>query len=247
MRQIQRSSDAVEIHSEQAISYAVGGIAGLLVAGLLFYYRGSTEMFVPLAIVITILSIGSLSYGASCALQIRKVQTVNVVCPYCQKSNHLTEIPNGDFTCNKCFRLIPVIDGEAIAVSQVRCGFCNELNFYSSKTEVLLCESCNHEIPISRVDGQPSTKTASLYAAQNEDTDLYELVLIAHGMKTEGLVECLQKMLALNRNQVKQMLSELPVTLLTGIPKRKAEMLRAQISVHDGAADFHPVASSTRS
>ncbi len=246
MKPIQKSSDAVEIHSEQAISYIVGAIAGLIVAGLLFNYRGSTEMFVPLAVIISIISISSLTYGTYCALQIRKVQSVSVECPYCQKVNHLTEAPSGDFTCQKCFRLIPIVDGKPLSVNQVRCGFCNSLNFFSAKTEILLCESCNHEIPVSREDGQPSSKTASRYAAQDEDTHLYELQLIAHGQKTEGLIDCLQKMLAMNRNQVKQMLGELPVTLLTGIPKRKAEMLKAQISVNDGLADFHPIVTSPR-
>jgi hypothetical protein len=50
-------------------------------------------------------------------------------------------------------------------------------------------------------------------------------------------------MLALNRNQVKQMLEELPVTLLTGIPRRKAEMLKAQLTIHDGIAEMVPIAS----
>ena len=44
-------------------------------------------------------------------------------------------------------------------------------------------------------------------------------------------------MLAMNRNQVKQMLEEAPVVLLTGIPKKKAELLKAQIEMHHGKAD----------
>jgi hypothetical protein len=48
-------------------------------------------------------------------------------------------------------------------------------------------------------------------------------------------------MLALNRNQVKQMLDELPVTMLTGITKKKAEMLQAQLSIHDGEAEIRPI------
>ncbi|MFX9012007.1 hypothetical protein ABTN18_19845, partial [Acinetobacter baumannii] len=60
------------------------------------------------------------------------------------------------------------------------------------------------------------------------------------GPKTEEMIDCLQHMLALNRNQVKQMFDELPVTLLTGIPKKKAELLSAQISSHGGTADISP-------
>jgi hypothetical protein len=48
-------------------------------------------------------------------------------------------------------------------------------------------------------------------------------------------------MLALNRNHVKQMFDELPVTLLTGIPRMKAELLQAQLATHGGFAEFKPV------
>ena len=35
----------------------------------------------------------------------------------------------------------------------------------------------------------------------------------------------------------KQMLEEAPVVILTGIPKKKAELLKAQIEMHHGKAD----------
>ena len=66
-------------------------------------------------------------------------------------------------------------------------------------------------------------------------------MLISYGHKTEEVINTLQHMLALNRNQVKAMLEDLPVTLLTGIPRKKAEMLKAQLATHDAAADFRPV------
>ena len=67
--------------------------------------------------------------------------------------------PEEDFPCLRCIRMIPVVDGKPLAVSQVRCGYCNELNFYSDKTEVLLCEKCNHEIPIAFDDKGGPRKT----------------------------------------------------------------------------------------
>jgi 4'-phosphopantetheinyl transferase EntD len=48
-------------------------------------------------------------------------------------------------------------------------------------------------------------------------------------------------MLALNRNQVKQMLEEVPITLLTGIPRMKAEMLQAQLAAHQAHAQAIPL------
>jgi 4'-phosphopantetheinyl transferase EntD len=47
----------------------------------------------------------------------------------------------------------------------------------------------------------------------------------------------------LNRNQVKQMLDELPVTLLTGIPRMKAEFLQAQLTANDAVAEFRQLNS----
>ena len=73
---------------------------------------------------------------------------------------------------------------------------------------------------------------------------MYEFILVAHGHKTEDLIESLQRMLALNRNQVKQMLQELPVTLLTGITRQKAEMLQAQLALHEAATEFRPMTQS---
>jgi ribosomal protein L7/L12 len=122
---------------------------------------------------------------------------------------------------------------------QVRCGSCNALNFYSEKSEVLLCEECNREISISLDDDRAPKRIAY---ARRDDDKLYELVLLSNGgHKTEELISALQHMLALNRNQVKQMLDELPVTLLSGIPRMKAEMLQTQLTANDAVAEFKAI------
>ncbi|MBI3721809.1 MAG: hypothetical protein HY248_04575, partial [Fimbriimonas ginsengisoli] len=119
------------------------------------------------------------------------------------------------------------------------CGYCHELNFYSDKTEFLVCENCSHEIPISS-DSHGHKSVPKFYAVVEDDA-LYELVLVESGTKTEDLIACLQRMLALNRSQVKQMLDQLPVTLLTGISRRKADMLLAQLTIHEGGAEARPL------
>ncbi len=243
MPNVQRSSDVVEIHSERALSFWIGAVVAFFVSGLLIYYRGSTGMFVPLATIILLIGLACGAYGIYCAWQIRHVKYVHRICPYCETGNALDGEPTEDFVCIECHRLIPITDGQVVQVHQVRCGYCNALNYFSDKTDVLLCESCNHEIPIAHEEGHVSSKHIPSAYTVDDDSRPYELVLIAHGAKTEELIECLQHMLALNRNQVKQMLTELPVTLLSGIPKRKAEMLRAQLSIHDAAADCKPLAN----
>jgi uncharacterized protein YbaR (Trm112 family) len=237
MPRVPRVSDIIEITAEKALYYAIGGLVGVGLAGLLYSYRGQTGTFVPLSGLLGLFGIVSLGTGGIIAWQIRKVTSVPVTCPICNTVNELTETPKDDFPCVNCNRMVPVQEGQVLTVSQVRCGFCNELNYYSDKTGALLCENCNHEIPISQDESAPKKVIPASYAVVDDEA-LYELVLVGHGNKEEELIGALQHILALNRNQVKQMLTEMPVTLLTGITRRKAEMLRAQIGIHDGITEF---------
>lgn len=234
MHSSRRSSDVIEEYSSKVLGYGIGGIVLGALGGLFIYYKG---MLMYLGFVFVLISIICIVYAIYEYTQARKVPVVKVNCPYCSFVNQLTEQPEKDFTCRSCHRLIPVDNGRIMRVFQVRCGFCNHLNFYSEKSEGLICEECDREIPISTSDGQKSKKTFERYT-HHDDDKVYELVLTGQGTKTEELIMCLQHMLALNRNQVKEMLANLPVTLLTGIPRRKAEMLSAQLAAHDGKAEF---------
>ena len=230
----QRSSDVIEEHSEKVLGFGIGGVVAIALGGLLIYYKG---MLMMLGIILAVIGVGCLIYSLYEYLQVKKVPVVKLTCPYCSFTNQLTNQPEKDFTCRSCHRLIPVENGRIMRVFQVRCGFCNHLNFYSEKSEGLICEECDREIPISMSDGHKNKKTFERYT-HHDDDKVYELVLTGQGTKTEELISCLQHMLALNRNQVKEMLANLPVTLLTGIPRRKAEMLTAQLASHDGKAEF---------
>jgi len=237
-----RKSDIIEKIGEQAIVWGLGGVlAGALGWGL-FQYRGNDggQYIVGLAWTLMIGGLGMFLFSMYCATQVRKVTGYGVKCPYCSAKNVLVEPPNEDFLCASCNRQIPVAEGQVLPVFEVRCGYCNELNFYNAKTEVLICEHCDHEVPITTEDGKAPKHVPKGYAI-TEDERLYELVLIAQGHKTEELIDTLQHMLALNRGQVKQLLNELPATLLTGITRKKAEMLQAQLTIHDGVAEFHPI------
>jgi hypothetical protein len=240
MSQPQRSTDIVETHSEHALAYGLGGVVSLAAGFLLWKYQGDGWLL-GLAWVLLVGGVAAIGYGIYCALQIRKVQSVGMACPYCGFANRFTEAPQSNVACRGCNRMIPIVEGKPLKVNQVRCGYCNELNYYSELNQVLICESCDHEIPISQADGSMPTK--HILFATKDDTNLYELVLVTHtGHKTEELISTLQHMLALNRNQVKDMLTMLPVTLLTGITRKKAEMLQAQLSLHEASAEFKPVA-----
>ena len=196
----------------------------------------------PLSIILGLIGLILFGLGVNKAIDIKKVSRHGIICPLCDFENELTEEPKGDFVCTNCQRMIPIEEGKPISVAQVKCGYCGELNYYSEKTEFLICEVCNHQVPIDTEASRRSTgkKVAESFVV-TEDENVYEFILVAHGHKTEELIDVLQHMLALNRNQVKQMLTELPVTLLTGITRRKAEILQAQLALHEAATEFRPM------
>lgn len=238
MARVEKTSDVVEIHWENAISYGIGGLFFFFLVWLLVRYQGN-GITLPLASVCGIIGLGLFGYGVKRAYLVRTVKSYAYTCPYCEGITELTAIANTDFSCIDCHRMIPIVDGDVIPIHQVRCGYCNELNFYSDKTEFLVCESCNHEIPIST---EGSGRAAPKFMAIVEDNSLYELSLTGYGAtKAEELIDCLQHMLAMNRGQVKNLLADLPATLMTGIPRRKAEMLQAQLSMHDAVAEAKPL------
>ncbi|MBC8065006.1 MAG: hypothetical protein H7Y17_09265 [Chlorobia bacterium] len=236
MPTVQRSSDVVESHSERVVMAGISGAILIAIGIVLFLFRGEGT-FTILSIMLLSGGAAAILYAGYCAMQVRKVASFEIVCPYCSSKVNLVAAPDRDVSCRSCLRMIPIIDGKPIKVTQVRCGYCNALNYYSDKTVALLCEECNHEIPVSRADGQ----TAHSKFAVVDDDKTYELRLIAYEHLTEELISALQSSLALNRNQVKQMLQELPCTLLTGIPKRKAEMLSAQLTGHGASCQFFPI------
>lgn len=234
MPAIERTTDVIEIHWENAFIY--GGMGLLCFFGAWFFNRYGNP---TLALVLLIIGLVLFGYGAKRAYQVRHVKGYGYTCPYCSETNILTEECTDDFSCEKCHRMIPVKDGEILDVHTVSCNYCKSVNYYSDKTEVLVCEECAHEIPISfDDDGTRERKQLPKFYAVKEDNSLYELVLTDRGNDIEDLIGCLQHMLALNRNQVKQILEELPATLMTGIPRMKAEMLSAQLSLHNGVADI---------
>jgi hypothetical protein len=237
MASVERSTDLVEERSETAFIWGGSGLGLLLFGGVLWYFNRDGGSLLLFSWILLLSGLGATCYGIYAAMQIRQVQSFAYECPYCQAKNRLTAEPETDFTCVACHRLIPVQDRKVLPVYRVLCGFCREPSYYSDKTIVLLCEHCNHEIPITRADGSVAH---SRFAVQ-EDTRTYELSLTGYQHATEELVGCLQQMLALNRNQVKDMLTAMPVVLLTGIPKKKAEMLAAQLATHGAAADYRPI------
>jgi hypothetical protein len=237
-KRVERVSDVVEIHWENAFIYWFTAI--LLCAGSALSYRYFENYGLPLAGVLGALGFVFFVRGLLRIREVRRVTSIAYTCPFCEGTTELTDIASSDFACIECHRMVPVEDGEVMAVHLVRCGYCSGLNYYTDKSEYLICEECNHEIPI-HVEN-PTGKAIPKYLVASEDDALYELVLTGYSPgKAEDLIACMQRILAINRNQVKGILEDLPSTLLTGIVRQKAEMLKMQLALYDGEADARPL------
>lgn len=234
MSNVQRSSDLKEGFAQKAIMSGIGALVCLSLAGVLFAYQSASMM--GLLIVAAIAGIGLLVYFFIQLGKTRQIPSVLVQCPYCKGKNFFTGQPQEEVRCDNCQRMMPIWEGRMLSVFEVRCGYCNTLNWYNEHSVGLICESCNREIPISTSDSNQKTFFKP-YVTQDDD-GTYDLVLTRVEHHNEDIISTLQHMLALNRNQVKDILDNLPATLLTGIPKRKAEMLRAQLAIHDAEADM---------
>lgn len=232
-----RHSDFVkEEAASDGLMLLVPGVILMLVAIVLYYYQSRQGgLFVSLAMILGAIGLALIGTGGYRMSRIKQVETHGVECPFCQMVNHLTAHPKSDFRCVHCNREVPVENGVVLGVYQVRCGYCNELNYYTDKSTGLICEKCDRAIPIANDQENRSAKVFENFTVHDDDKP-YDLVLL-EAPTTEEMINCLQHMLALNRNQVKDMLEELPITILTGIPKKKAKLLCTQIEVHKGRAE----------
>jgi len=234
MSESRRSSDIKEEYVQRAL---MAGVPGLIAIGISAVIIAYFKIWMVLGIMVLVGGIAAVVYAVVQYNKTKEIPDFSVDCPFCNKKNHLVEQPTDDFRCVHCNRMVPIQDGKMLRVFQVRCGYCNSLNYYSEKSTGLICEECDRVIPIATDDETGPTKAFSTYAA-SDDNAPYDLTLADPGNKHEEIINCLQHMLALNRNQVKQILEEAPVTLLSGIPRRKAEMLKAQIESHGAQAFF---------
>lgn len=235
MSNFERVSSVQEEFGANALLAIIPGVILIGLGGLLFVYRSALS---TLGIVLIVIGVGLVGWGVFQLKRIREVTTYAVDCPFCEAKNTMTQVPEDDFRCDSCQRLVPVLNGVVLEVFQVRCGFCNHLNYYSSKSTGLICENCDRAIPIATDEDVRAKKVFETYTARGEDAP-HDLVL-TESPKSEEMITCLQHMLALNRNQVKQLLDELPQVLLQGIPRKKAELLSAQLSMHKGTAEIKP-------
>lgn len=230
MADVERSSDVQEDLSVRGMFAAIGSVVTLGIAIALFSYGAR-----PVGIVLAVIGTGLLGFAVFEFVKANQVSAFKLKCPYCSTENAFVREPDKDWACRQCARMVPYENGQILPVHQVRCGFCNHLNYWSVRSFGLICEECSREIPISGLEG--GHHRIDQFAVKDDD-HTYDLVLTGVQRNSEELIGVLQHMLALNRNQVKQIIAEAPAVLLSGIPKKKAELLAAQIKAHHASADI---------
>ncbi len=232
MSRVERSSDLIEQHGEHVLEFGVGGLVALVLGGLMIYYQG---LLLYLGVLLVLGGVAAIGYAGREYSELKKVPVgATISCPYCHAKNIFAAVPEDDETCRECHRLMPIVQGTVLKVAQVRCGFCNTLNYYSEKSVGLICESCDREIPIATTG---EACAAAHHYSFKQDDKKYDLVLTASGTKNEQLIQALQHLLALNRNQVKEILQQLPCTLMSGVPRLKAEMIQKDLAKVDAKTE----------
>ncbi|RYG24903.1 hypothetical protein EON82_09125 [bacterium] len=234
----QRSSDLVETYVARALGVGALAIVVIALSVFMFIFRGDSGT--ALAVVLGIIGAACLVYALYSFAKSRSVTAHTVKCPMCGAVNGFLEAPLTDVTCQECHRMIPIENGTILPLKQVSCGSCGESNWYSDRTKVLLCEACGREIAIARGgdttwDGRPA------YAVQ-DDSRPYEVVLVAFGQNSDGLIDALQHSLGRSRVQIKDLMGQLPAVLVTNVPRQKAEILRNELSQHGAAVEARPLA-----
>ncbi len=238
----EKRSDVVEVHWERAIRWGVLGVVCIL-GGLFFLRYGRDWAGIDLTSLSWVPIVAGpvmVIYAISEGINSRKVPSYTTMCSYCGHEMVFTAAPEEDFVCDGCGRRVPVKDGQVLSVTAVRCGYCQALNYMSEKTLVLICEECDREIPL--LDPETGeTRHVPRGFARVDDESLYELVLVNMGREKEAVMKSLQTMLAINHAQALKLVEELPVSLLSGINRRKAEMLRAQLEANGAVAELKQI------
>jgi hypothetical protein len=240
MAQPIRQSDIAEADTERGLYWLGATIIAAIIGFIIHRYGGSVAIVGT--IILCISPLGLIMAGVQ-FYKAKHVPGAKVKCPFCGEASAFLEVPQQDFTCAFCHRRVAVEDGRILGVIEVRCGACGALQKVSERTEVALCEECNHEIPLASSE-TGHMRHIPVGLAADDDTRPYNLVLVAPGTNVEQLITELQRILAMNRNQVKEVLQVLPATLLKGIPKRKARLLQEQLRGLGAAADIQVAAEA---
>lgn len=217
-----KRSEILEREYSQSLIYGLAGVGALILAFLLLRY---SEMFSFLGYLFLLAWLGLWGYAGWRLYQLRSVPQYPLTCPYCKQETIFAEPPSSDFSCDHCLRRVPVEKGQVLEVFSVRCPHCGSTQQLSARAAVALCEECNHEIVLARAE----RVHLHHFAATDDETTPCELVLLSAGRDPEPLIQQLESLLAINRPSAKRILEQLPMVLLSGIPKRKAEILRLHL------------------
>lgn len=230
-----RRSSVVAQDMTQVFFGVVGGIIGIILGLLVFRYV-PVVMFLGVVFMLA----GAFGFGVAAFkfYHSSQVPAFGINCPYCAKRQVFTAPPIDDVSCGDCNRLIHLEDGKILPVAEIDCPTCKAVNYYSTKTRRLICESCSKEI---RLPDAAVAAGSQAFRDAMEDTRDYEVVLNEIGNHPEQLLDALQQLLSLTRPQVKKAMETMPTALFSGIKRHRAELICARLVEAGGQAEFRPV------
>jgi ribosomal protein L7/L12 len=218
-----KRSDAIEQEYTQAVLY---GIVGLVALGLTFLFWRYGGMFYSFSWGFGLVWLGAWGYAVWSYYKTTRVPAHPVKCPFCHKATVLVAPPQMDFTCEHCLKRVPIENGCVLEVIAVKCPHCGSMEQVSVKATAAICEQCQREFPV-RVTGRVPV---GMPLPQDDPTP-YELVLLGVDRhKEEQAILALERLLDLNRPDVKKLLESAPVVLLTNLSRRKAESYVRELS-----------------
>jgi ribosomal protein L7/L12/ribosomal protein S27E len=237
-QEIERSGNLREKATQKALMAGVPGLI-LFIIGFLMVFVYPGELGRGIAFVIFGAGIVGVAAAIYFVVQMRTITEFSIKCPFCSGKNTFLQSPQSDVRCVSCDRQIPIDNGKILAVDEVRCGFCNTLNWYNEKTVGLFCESCGRVIPISVDEGEEGVFALEKFGLQDDNTK-YDIYLGKDHQNKEALIGELQRLLSTNRAVVKDLMDAAPVKILEGVPRRKAERIAKDIMDVGGYAEIEP-------
>ncbi len=168
----------------------------------------------------------------------RAAPSVEVNCPFCDRTMQFPSEPTIDWDCEGCHRRVPYEDGAQVPIREITCTFCKSVHKISIKTTQYTCDRCNRALKL--VDPKDPTK---IVAEQSDILQNYDVVLTDPGRDKTAVAMHLQGVLICNLIEARKQMENLPLTVMRNVPERKADAERRRFRDLGATCVVRPTAS----
>jgi ribosomal protein L7/L12 len=147
---------------------------------------------------------------------------VSAHCPYCGGATEFPEYPTEDYTCEKCHRRVYFENGKMVEAKDVECTVCKAVHKVAVTAKSYTCDRCNRTL---RLDDPTKGVVAT---AETTVGQAFDVVLTEVGRNTTGVAMALQNVLVCNLPEARRQMQDLPLTIVKGVPERKADAVRSR-------------------